>query len=306
MRLWLRRLAPFVITGAVVAVVLYKYPLSKIVAEMANGNTLPLIPIALVMTVGLLLLVSAWDHLVIYGFLGRPRYRDVLRGKAGTSMLLTIGYAFGHGGYAVWIARATGASLGETAGVTLYISASDLCALSTISSLVILLGDADVPRALAIAAPCISGVMLLVAVIGPFKWLVGDLPKVFQPWQRLSRRRQLLNIAGRCANISLGIVFTWLAIRAFGLNIPLTVVASYLPLIILVGALPVNVGGFGPVQAVWLVFEPWASGPAILAFNFLWHLIVAGGLVLRGLPFIRRTIREIEEGRATFDASDAD
>ena len=40
----------------------------------------------------------------------------------------------------------------------------------------------------------------------------------------------------------------------------------------LVGAMPVNVGGFGAVQALWLVFEPWSSGPAILAFNFVWHI----------------------------------
>jgi len=295
-RVWLRRLGPVVVTGVVLFFILRKYPLTKITGEMANGNWLPLIPIALLASVSTLLLVCCCDFLVINGFLNRPRYRDVLRGKAGTSMLQLIGgYGVGQGGYAVWIARATGATVGQAAGVGLYTAASDLCALCVVTTVAIYGVGADVPRALAITAPAIGGVLVFFALIGPSAF-VGEVPAVFQPWRNLTRKRQLANIAGRCVNISLGVVLTWWATQAFGLNIPFAVMASYLPIIILVGAMPVNIGGFGPVQAMWLVFEPWASGPAILAFEFLWKLGLGAGLVVRGLPFIRQCIAEIELG----------
>ena len=78
--------------------------------------------------------------------------------------------------------------------------------------------------------------------------------------------------------------------------LPMHAIATYMPLILFVGALPINIGGFGAVQAVWLLFTPWAPGARILAFQFLWRLCLVGGLVLRGLPFLRGVLREIAEG----------
>jgi hypothetical protein len=285
-----------VITGTVVFFILREYSIDKIFEDMQQGDALPMIPLAALISVAVLVIVSFLDHLVIHGVLGRPRYRDVLRGKGGASMLLTLGYGFGHGGYAVWIARVTGASIGETAGVALYISAADLCGLSTVATAMIYIGGADVPAALAIGAPIAAGTLLFLAMTGPFR-LFGDLPKIFRPWSQLSRPRQLATIAGRAANLALMASITWGASQAFGLDIPYLEMMSYLPLIILIGSLPINVAGFGPIQGAWLVFfAPFAPGTTILAFQFLWHLMLGAGLVLRGLPFIRRMLKEIEEG----------
>ena len=297
-RTWLGRLAPWVVTAVAITVILRKYPLEQIVAEMAKGDTLLMLPLALGLTFSILVLVAYWDYLCINGFLGRPRYSDCLRGKAGMSILQTLGYGFAHGGYAVWIARLTGATIGETAGVALYITASDLCALSTVATVTIWFGSAEVPRALELIPPIIAGWLYVSVLLGPFQLFGGKLPMVFQPWARLSRTRQLANILGRVFNISLSVAGTWVAAETFGLGIPLDVMGTYLPLILFVGSLPINVAGFGPVQGAWLLFEPWASGAAILAFEFLWHLMIGGGFVLRGLPFIRRVVTEIAEGRA--------
>ncbi len=300
-RTWLRRLAPWVLTGTAILFILRKYSLEQIVEEMGEGDALILLPIALGLTLSIVGLVAYWDYLCINGFLGRPRFYDVLRGKAGMSILLTLGYGFGHGGYAVWIARVTGASIGQTAGVALYITASDLCALSTVATATIWFGSAEVPPALQIIPPIIAGSLYLCALIGPFRLFGGKLPTVFQPWATMSRARQLGNIFGRVFNISYMVFVTWLATEAFGLEIPFDVVATYLPLIIFVGSLPINIAGFGPVQSVWLLFEPWAPGAAILAFQVLWSLMIGAGLVLRGLPFIRRVVAEITEGRKQID-----
>jgi len=293
-RLWVRRLLPWAVTAAVVGYILTKYSLSKIIDEMGRGDALPMIPLAAAAVI-VLVLVSYLDTLVIRGVLGRPRYRDVVRAKGAMSMLHTLGYGFGHGGYAVWIARVTGASIGETAGVALYISGADLCALSTVAAAMVFLGGAEVSPALAIAPPIIAGVLLLLAMIGPLR-LLGEVPSVFRPWSALSRGRQLATIAGRVGNIWLMVSIAWAASALFGLAIPYWVMAAYMPLIILVGSLPINVAGFGAVQGAWLMLEPWAPGEQILAFQFLWSLMIGAGMFLRGVPFIRRVVREIDEG----------
>jgi hypothetical protein len=114
------------------------------------------------------------------------------------------------------------------------------------------------------------------------------------------RLYRLYSLAARCGTISVLIIATWVAGRAFGLPVPLKAWASFLPVLLVIGAMPINVGGFGPVQAAWLMlFGPWASGPAILAFQFLWHLALITALFLRGAPFLRDVVADVAKPTPT-------
>lgn len=305
-RTWLTRLAPYVITAAVIIAILRRYELSAIVAHIANGNALPMIPIALGMILFLLPLASGWDAIVMQGTLGRPPYLDVIRGKAGTMVLLALGYAFGNGGYGVWIARMTGAGARVSGGVVLYIVASDLTAVCLVATVPMWLYGIDA-GALRVAAPVIAIVQIGLMLVGPLRAAPeGAAPGIFHPWRVMRRSRALLQIAGRCFNMSVIVVVTWAAANAFGLVIPFAAMATYMPVILLVGSLPVNVGGLGAVQGVWLLaFDRWAPGEKILAFQFLWQLMIGGAVVLRGLPFVRRVVAEIDQGARTQAAAAA-
>jgi hypothetical protein len=94
------------------------------------------------------------------------------------------------------------------------------------------------------------------------------------------------------------IVSTWAAARAFGMPLPFGVVASHLPILLVIAAMPINVGGFGPIQAAWVAFfSPWASGSQILAFHFLWHALVFVAVLLRGAPFLRGVVADVTGAR---------
>jgi hypothetical protein len=299
-RVWLRRLAPWVITTAVLAVLLWKYPLARIGAEMKRGDALAVLPLGLVVALVPLFLVAAWDRLIMRAAAGPVGYLDVLVGKAGTSLLMVLGYGFGHGAYGVWLARKTGADARTTVGVILYIVLSDLAAVCLVASAALWLSGAELPpggEVLRVLAPAAAAALMIVAMAGP-RLLAGWVrdPRVLKPWAAVTPPVYLLSVAGRCLIISIVIVLTWLAAGAFGLDLPLAVAASYLPVIMLVAALPINVAGLGAVQVVWLLFRPWAPGEQILAFQFLWHLFLTAGLILRGAPFIRRVLREIDGG----------
>jgi hypothetical protein len=141
------------------------------------------------------------------------------------------------------------------------------------------------------------------------------LPRVLRP---LVTDPQLLRAAVRvpawafAANLGLRTVHlanvcfckVWAA-QAFGLAIPTSELWTYMPVILLVAALPINVAGIGALQVVWLIFEPWASGESILAYVFLWQLLFLVAIMVRGLPFLRRVLAEIAEGRVTVSATGA-
>jgi len=291
-RRWAVRLAPFVITGSVVVAILYKYPVSAIRRYLTEGDLLPAIPISFVGVLVTLLLISMADRLVVRGAFGHVRYWSVLKAKAGSSLLDVFGYVAGHSAYAVWIGRFLRTRPSLAGGAMLYIAAADLLAVCFVASVsMFFVSDANLDS-LRIVAASVAGLMALFLVLGPYQ-LFGKWP-VFEPWARIPRRIGFVQVGFRIVATTVWVVATWLAAWAFGMYIPLSAMLTYFPIVMLVAALPVNVAGFGAVQGAWLLLTDYASGSQILAFQLVWTLLVSCGIVVRGLPFVRGFVREID------------
>lgn len=298
---WVRQAAPWVITAGVVAALLVQYPIDRIGAEVARGDTLAMVPVA----AGVILIqwfaIVAGDLLVLRPIVGPIGYVAMLRNKAGVAVTNALGIAASYGGYAVWIQRRFRCPTGAAIGAVMFISLTDLCAVATIASVAMWVGE-DIPgvgrSSLGVIAPAIAAVAL-----GLMLWPVrGGRRPVLDPWRRLTVRARLAGLVLRAANILLIIVATWIAARAFGMPIPLGAMLSYLPVLLVVGAMPINVAGFGPVQAAWVaMFAPWAPGEQVLAFQFLWHALMLAALVVRGAPFLRGVVADVA-GRPAGDA----
>jgi hypothetical protein len=244
-----------------------------------------------------------------------------------------VNYAAGSGGFGVWIARVTGCGASVGAGIVFYIVTSDLAAVALVATPSAWIATLDVPvlPALRIGAPAIAALVVGMALLGPKIWgraelrgkplrqgsfapptppaegarpasLRDDEPRV--PWAVAGPVAALTSILGRSVNILVILVATWIGATAFGMPLPFSAVAIYMPLILLVGSLPINVLGVGAVTGLWaLAFERFAPGERVLAFQFLWSLFFGTGVVLRGLPFVRRVVAEIDEGKKQLAAS---
>lgn len=296
-RHWLWRVLPYAIAVVAVTAILWKYPPSRIAQEMRNGDVLAMAPYALLLIATAIFIISASDYVVLSSALPRvPRYVILVRARAAVSLLAMLGYGAGVGGYGVWVARVTGCGAKLAFGVTLYKMSADLIAVSMVATAAIYVGGADVSRGLRIAAPTITVLLLSLKLFSRFSPLSKDkLPVAFHPWRTIAPTRALAAVGVRASNILFITVCVWLGANAFGMQVPLAVMATYFPIILVVGSMPVNVGGFGAVQGAWLLLEPWAAnGEQVLAFSVLWNLVVASAITLRGVPFVRAVTREIE------------
>jgi hypothetical protein len=85
---------------------------------------------------------AAYDKIVFDGAVGPVAFRDVVRAKAASALLLTLGYFLGGGGYAVWIARTKHVGIARAAGAILYVMASDLVAACAVAGASMWLQDA--------------------------------------------------------------------------------------------------------------------------------------------------------------------
>jgi hypothetical protein len=290
-------------TGVVVAALLRRYPASEIVAELSGGHALGILPFGLALPFVVWAPYAASDRIVFEGAIGHVAFRDVARAKAATALLFILGYFFGGGAYAVWIARTARASAAQAAGAILYIAASDLTALCAVASASMWFGGAGAPGSVRAIATWIFFIQVGLILVGPYNARIRiRLPPIIAPWRLVPRGRWLVQVAARVMNTVIITALTWGAMRAFGIDVPARAAAMYMPVIMFVTSLPINVAGLGPAQAAWLLFLPWASGPQLLAFQVLWHVVSGAGLLVRGLPFVRGILREIEYGIANHEA----
>lgn len=292
-------LAPYAVAGLVIAFISQRYSIGAIRAEMAKGQWLPLIPLALVTYFASLGWVAAADRLVLGGLLPperTPSYFSVAKGKAAAVVLHIVHYALGQGIYATWVARRTGLKLGQAGGLLLYIILAELGSVCLYAALVIALGRPAVPG---VVLPTVLGIAL--AIIGTVLLVPSTRLERFgmlEIWAKVGRARGLGQLGIRLCQHATTTTATWLAARWFGLDIPLPVMLSYMPVILVVASLPINVAGFGAVQGAWLLLSPWASPERILAFSVVWQAASALALIARGLPFLKGVLADIREGRS--------
>ncbi|MCK6537110.1 MAG: lysylphosphatidylglycerol synthase domain-containing protein [Polyangiaceae bacterium] len=289
---------PYVIAAAVIAFISRQYSLRSIWAEMAKGQALPLVPLALATYFASLAWVAAADRTVLRGLLPEeltPTYFAVAKGKAAAVVLHIVHYALGQGIYATWVARRTRLNVGQAGGLIFYIILGELGSVCLYAALVIGIGRPAVPGSV---LPVVLGVAL--AVIAAVVLLPATRSERFgflQIWVKVGRKRGLAQLAIRVCQHATTTSATWLAARWFGLDIPLGVMLSYMPVILVVASLPINVAGFGAVQGAWLLLSPWAPPERVLAFSVVWQAVSALALLVRGLPFLRGVLADIREGK---------
>ena len=293
-----RRYGPWVVTAVVLVALLGRYDLDQILAAMRAGNAWPLFPIAFAFSVTQILLVARWDTFILRCVLPGLRYLDVARVKAGCATLQAVAYAANVGVFGAWIARATGVGVRNAIGLVTFGTLSDLAAGSTVMMISVHLGHAPVHPFFK-WAPLVSASFALLVLLAPERRPLDPHGEtgIARVFRSVRRGPAVAGIAGRMSSALFVGVATWLAARAFGLQIPLRVMIVYVPIVMVVGSMPVNIGSFGVVQGAWLLFLPWAAGPQILAFQFLWGVALMASQVLRGLPFIRRVLSEVADAK---------
>jgi hypothetical protein len=285
----LRKVAPFAIAGAVAIAILRRYSASAIASSFAEGDALHAAPFAILLALSFLSWGALADTVVLRRF-GSLRFVDVARGKAAAAVLTALGYFFSNGGYAVWIARRTHVGGARSASLVLYLMMGDLGAVGVVASLV--MPFVPVPSALRLVAGLLAALPLAAIVFGP--WIPADRARWLDPLREIPRSVGLAQLALRCVNVGFAALFMALAARSFGLTVPMGVLLACAPILVLVGSLPVNVAGIGAAQGAWLLFLlPFETGPKILAFQLAWTAMLGTAFVLRGLPFLRRTLAEV-------------
>jgi len=220
------------------------------------------------------------------------RYREI-RPLVGANYLLTIvNYSAGGAGMSAYLWRTHGVKLFQTFGSVLWMNTIDLVIVAAI----VFVG-ADVLGDLAMSARLLSGCVLVAFAGAMVYWrlgfdffILGPLRSrsIFYAFSQARLRHYLVMFGMRAMLAGTYFLLDWLTLLAFGINIPLIELLVYVPIQMLVAALPITIAGIGTVQvAQRVLYGRYAAQALIDAYAVSLVVAYLAPRVLIGVFYLR-------------------
>jgi uncharacterized membrane protein YbhN (UPF0104 family) len=288
-----KRVIPYVVAGGALLWVALTTPFADVGAAFERVSWWRILAIAIPYLLSLLLADSIALYIALRAALRVPlKFTDVLLVRGASWMLALVNYGAGQGGI-VWflhrrhgvpIARATGAVLLATGAFLLAV----VCAVGAGLALEAVPEARELGWLLWLVAVGFPLYLLIIALRPAF--LVRS--SLFEPLFAAGISGTLAATVARTFHLAVLIAAHALAYRQFGIEIPIRAALVVLPVIFLVGALPIGVAGLGAPQATAVVLlSRYVAGPdargtvlaASLGFQTLSTILMAviGMIALR-------------------------
>ncbi len=226
--------------------------------------------------------------LAITGF--RQRFPLIFLARGASYLLGILNYALGQGAFGLYLQR-SGVATMRAAGTMLFLMIVNLGALLFVASFG-LMADGYPGLSRLDLSLLGYGVLLGVALYLVAIWLRPRFLLRYQllaPSLEAGLRGHLWAAGGRLPHAVLLVLTYWGALRLWGIAVPLAQGLAMVPLVLLIGALPITPAGLGTTQAaVVLLFSPYVPLPhsevraaAVLAFSLIYYFwgIVAQALL---------------------------
>ena len=324
-RVWLSRLAPYVIAALALAWVFQTTDLVRLRAALAHA------PMGLFVLVSAVILLAncAADTFAmhrVFGWFGcHVPYRDLLVIRASTYLLAAINYHVGQAAIIGYLYRARRVPLLRATGWILFIIGINVGTLFLLASC----GAARATHELRFLrfAPYVTGAgALLWAVILVARPRVLAQRRILAPLFEMGVLGHVRGVLVRLPHVAVLILWHFVSMRMFGVNVPLLDAAVLLPIYFATASLPVSVmNGVGGAQVVALaLFSGYAADPhapdpmaagraAVMAYSISTALVslflqlglgvlCLGPATRLGLP--REAPEEIEEAAARAASAD--
>jgi hypothetical protein len=241
--------------------------------------------------------LSTWIGLLALGI--RRPFTRVLVIRGATYVLLLVNYALGQGAFGYYLNR-TGIPGLRAVGVTLFLIGTNLATLLVVTTLVWTFRGVD-PAHSTLSLTLFVGSGAFVAYLG----LIAIAPpviarrQVFAPLFECGLRGYAIAIVGRLPHTAVIVLSHWVAMRAWGIPVPVSAGLTLMPAVAIASVLPISPAGLGTTQAAFVYFfSTYATGTTaderaahVLAFAVVYFVYGVLSSLLVGLvctPFAKK------------------
>ena len=296
-----RRLAPWVVGLALLVVVAVRVPWSAFADAIARGPHAAILATNVVVTLVIWCTDSASTWASLRALRVARRFGEVIVVRGATYALVAINLALGHGGFGYYLYR-SGEPAARATGATLFLVGTNLAALLVATAVAWLASDvAPGDRALwwTLVVGC-GGLALYLAIVAARPRALAARP-LLAPLFDAGLRGHALAIASRLPHVSAIVVGYYVAMRVWGVPVPVSDGLLLMPGVVIAIALPISPGGLGTMQAAFVYFfASYAHGATadarnadVLAFSIVelvYGFCCSVAIGLACLPFARRML----------------
>jgi len=225
--------------------------------------------------------------LAITGF--RQQFSRIFLVRGATYVLGILNYGLGQGAFGFFLQRSGVAAI-RAAGTMLFLMVINLGVLLFVASFGLL--AIGYPRTTHLGLPFLGYGLLVGMVL--YLAIIGLRPRFLQNYQLLAPvleaglRGHLRAAGGRLPHILVLVLTFWGALRLWGIPVPLTQGVAMVPIVLLIGALPIAPAGLGTTQgALVFLFSQYVPIPnsevraaVVLAFSLIYYFL---GIVVQAL-----------------------
>ena len=296
MKTTLRKWAPWIITVAVFIYVFYRVPFDKVLEAALHVDLWIFLPL-LIANIAFHFFWNVLIYTLLFRWFGTElTYRGMIPIKGATYLLVLLNFFVGQGGLALLMNRWKGLSISRSSSIIIFSLFVDyFLILAFCLAGAFQLDDVDLVKFFVSGE---EGDLVRFVVIS---WAFFVLHIAFYRWylprskgmtwvkenQVLTSFREApikmyLKLGGvKAANNIVGIITCYYALTAFGIHVPLLHLIVMLPLVWIIGSIPITVMGLGTVQAamIWLVARsaegsgtPEEITAAVVAYSLLWAI----------------------------------
>lgn len=283
--LW-RRLAPWAVGILMLLGLVLVVDLNEVLDAMGKANLAVYLPLSMLF----ILIWLSIETLNLSSLLKRFGYTrplsELAAVRAYTYLLMVLNYNLGVGGIALYLRSTVGVPLAEASSLMLFYMYAELVSLTAmcVVGAAIFGSGHHVGTIALIALAFLVGSTILIYLYRRFG---NHLPRGLGELSALASFRQAS--LATYANVIIGrgfyflafIVFFYLALPTFSVDVPFTALLVLVPAIFFIGNLPISAAGLGTMQAAMLFFfASYGSEANIAAFS----IVYSGTLILLRLP----------------------
>lgn len=298
--IWLRRLL-WPLTIAVLGYVFYSTPVREVWASIqsAAGWTLPVVGLSVL----LVFFADAFAMGRTFSWFATPiSYREAVIVRGASYPIALVNYALGQGAFAFFLHRSRGLPFRRSAATILLVMGINLLLLLFMAAIGMALTDSSTIPATLVSQVRIVRILIIAGFVGLafYGTIIATKPRLLARWPvfdvllSAGVGGHLKALLVRVPHIVSLVVFSYLYLLAFGVNVPIKQALLFLPVAFLVAAVPLPGQGVGVSQLIMReMFSPYASGDlsaqqaAVVGASFAGQFIAMLVQILVGLICLR-------------------
>jgi uncharacterized membrane protein YbhN (UPF0104 family) len=286
----LRRIGPWIVAAATLGFLFAAIEPEALAAALRGAPLGPFVAFS----VAYVVLVLLADTFATWATFRRSlpesglTFKETLLIRGASYALAIIHYGAGQGGIAYFVSRRHGVPLARAAGAVMLIMGVNVVAVALLALIGVLLGGAPGSPALrTIVLGLACGFPAYLAVIAARPRFLART-RLLAPLFDAGLPGHAVAVLARLPHLAWLVVGQYVAMRFFGIDVPVASALTLLPLVFVVAVLPISPSGIGTAQATAVaLFSTYAPAATVLACFLAFQICSLLTQAVIGLAFLR-------------------